>query len=431
MPTKKFAWKDRDTAAQDLIQLAYHAPLFISQHALDILSAIHSKVIVFDLRAITLDSEREYWERIYALRALSNTPGDIAFPELSPIAKQDLVNRQHIASRSAIDLDRADEIYFPPDMTGEITTFTAKHPQNKDWLLDVLDRADPLAVCILLTSQLSVALPEEMSVLLLHRLVALLETYPKLLNLFSVHQIYHYGNGDSKAQAYLNSYFDAIVEKSVSASLVKNRRDELLWTIPFEWPELKAAVLHLRPDLEEKLRRDETRRMAERTKHEKKYREDFSYKETAIWQELGGLFERANKDDNRAYWELYHKTYDDDLSIPVRAAATHFFGKLRDHPGAIEKLALLARWPCDTWEGYYSPVRFEASQALFELATPEAWEALIAAFLVSPTNMLQGFLWDWIESLTDMLSGATTIPPISYGGVENRWFKALLKESQV
>jgi hypothetical protein len=295
----------------------------------------------------------------------------------------------------------------------------------------LLNGAAPLAVCILLTKQLSVALPEEMSVLLLHRLVALLETYPTLLNLYSVHQIYQYGHGDSKAQAYLNSYFNAIVEKSVAASLVKRRGDELPWTIPFEWPELKAVVLHLRPDLEENLLRNETRRVAERTKLEKKHREDFSYKETAIWRELEGLYERANKDDNRAYWELYHKTYSDDLSIPVRAAATHFFGKLRDHPGAIEKLALLARWPCDTWEGYYSPVRFEASQALFELATPGAWEALVAAFLVSPTNMLQDFLLDWIESLTDKLSGVTTVSSSIDGGIADRWFNALLKESQV
>ena|SRR5258708_23349798 len=71
MPTKRFAWKDRDTAALDLIQLAYHAPLFISRQALHILSAIHSNVIVSDLREITLDSERNYWEQVYALRALA------------------------------------------------------------------------------------------------------------------------------------------------------------------------------------------------------------------------------------------------------------------------------------------------------------------------------------------------------------------------
>jgi hypothetical protein len=430
MPTKRFTWKNRDTAAQDLIQLTYHAPQFISQHALNILSAIRSEVIASDLRAITLDSDRAYWERVYALRALGNTTGDFAFPELWPIAKQDLVNRQHIVSRSGIELDRADEIYFPPDMIGEIIGFTARHPRNKDWLLDLLDRADPLAVCILLTKQLSVAPPEEMSVLILHRLVALLETYPTLLNLYSVHQIYHYGHGDGKTQTYLNSYFGAIVEKSISASLVKHRRDELPWTIPFEWPELKAAVLHLRPDLEEKLRRDETRRTAEQTKHKQKYREDFSYKETAIWRELEDLYERATKEDNRAYWKLYHKTYDDALSIPARAAATRFFGKLRDRPGAIEKLSLLARWPSDIWESYYSPVRFEASQALFELATPEAWEALIAAFLGSQTDMLQSFLWDWIESLTDKLSGVTTVSSRIDGGIANRWFNALVKDPQ-
>src|SRR5258707_5977866 len=99
MSTKRFVWKDRDTAALDLLQLAYHAPQFISTAALRILSAIHSEVIVSDLKEITLDSEREYWERVYALRAIGRVRGDIYFPELISYVDEDLVKYEQAISQ--------------------------------------------------------------------------------------------------------------------------------------------------------------------------------------------------------------------------------------------------------------------------------------------------------------------------------------------
>ena len=68
---------------------------------------------------------------------------------------------------------------------------------------------------------------------------------------------------------------------------------------------------------------------------------------------------------------------------------------------------------------------FEAGQALFDAATPKAWEALVAAFFSSPTNMLESFLWEWIESLTDQLSGVATVYHGDNQSIEQRWFKAL------
>ena len=80
MPTKKFAWKDRDNAALDLIQLVYHAPEPVSLQALHILSAIRSLSIVSDLKDIVLDSGNGVWERIYALRAIKKSPAKFIFP---------------------------------------------------------------------------------------------------------------------------------------------------------------------------------------------------------------------------------------------------------------------------------------------------------------------------------------------------------------
>src|SRR5262245_23419719 len=106
MSTKRFVWEDRDTAAVDLIQLAYHAPRFIGQRALLLLSAIRSEVIVTNLREITLDDERDYWERVCALRALRCLPGNIYFPELISSLEADLLKYQHLIAHSSIDPEK-------------------------------------------------------------------------------------------------------------------------------------------------------------------------------------------------------------------------------------------------------------------------------------------------------------------------------------
>ena len=105
-----------------------------------------------------------------------------------------------------------------------------------------------------------------------------------------------------------------------------------------------------------------------------------------------------------------------------------FLGKLKDRPGVFKMLVFLARSHTDTWEDEFSPVRSEAGQALFEVGTPQAWEALIAASFVEPTPTLQGLLRHWIEHLTDRLSGIQPKPTQineRFGGLQIHWFKAL------
>jgi len=428
MSTKRFAWKDRDTAAQDLMQLVYHAPPSLSQQTLYLLGAIRSNAIVPDLREIVLDSDRGYWDRTYALRALGNVPGNIYFPELASLVNEHFGNRQQVIAQHLKENEDLDELYIPDDLITEIVVFVANHPINEKWLFNRFDQADPQVLCISLTEQLSFLMPQAMSVRLSHRLIDLLEVNPTLLTLDTVSQLYDYGVGDTKVQNFLQEHFDAIVEKSVSAKSSKYSHSELPWTLPLEWPELKAAIFRLRPEFEERFLRDEARRAIERNKHESTWREDLSYRETVIWQELEALYERANANSTQDFWTLYHKTFDDRLSSPVRAAATHFFGKLRDRPGAIAKLAFLARSAHDDWE-QFSPVRFEAAKALFDAATPQAWEGLVEALLAASNNLLMSSLRDWIESLTDMLSGiATTFQDHDYA-METRWRTALFHES--
>lgn len=426
MPTKKFAWKDRDSAALDLIQLAYHAPLHISQDALHVLSAIHSDAIIPDLKEITLDAERDDWERMCALRALAHSADDMYFPELIPLTDEALSKRQQRIMQYKITPDKLEDFHFSSDLLDDIVTFVAKHGSNTSWLWSSFDQADPFAMYSLLVDQLYFAIPQEMSTMLLHRLIALLEKYPDLLNLAAIDRIYE-KRSDDKAQAFLDKHFDAIVEKELVAYIAYSLRDELPWIIPFEWSSLKTALLQRRPDLETKFEQDQAKRAIKRNEREKN-RADLSYRETHIWHELETLYEQANDGDNEARWELYHRCWATRLSIPARAAATYFFGKLRNCPGVIEKLAMLVNRPSDTWEDYYSPIRFEAGYALFQTATSEAWEALVSAFFVSPSNMLKGFLLEWIECLTDALSGLPDNCRESDTKIEHIWFKALLEE---
>jgi len=84
LTTKRFVWKDRDTAARDMLQLAYHAPITISRQALQLLQAFRSLAIMPELKELVLDETRDIWERRYALYALAEIPGDIWFPK-SPV----------------------------------------------------------------------------------------------------------------------------------------------------------------------------------------------------------------------------------------------------------------------------------------------------------------------------------------------------------
>ena len=50
--TNNLKWVDRDTAASDLLQLAYYAPPYVSRLALSLQRAIRSNAITDELKAI-------------------------------------------------------------------------------------------------------------------------------------------------------------------------------------------------------------------------------------------------------------------------------------------------------------------------------------------------------------------------------------------
>src|SRR5690349_14560232 len=93
MPTQKFKWKDRDTAAHDLLQVAYHAPPSVSSRALMLLRSIRSPNIMPELEELVFDENLNIWPRRYALRAIACVSGDFAMPQFAPYMENAFANR--------------------------------------------------------------------------------------------------------------------------------------------------------------------------------------------------------------------------------------------------------------------------------------------------------------------------------------------------
>jgi HEAT repeat protein len=78
-----FTWKDRDSAAHDLVQLAFHGPAPVRHSALEALQAIRSPLVVPELKQIALDTAWSNRDRSDAVYALAAMPNDIYIPELA------------------------------------------------------------------------------------------------------------------------------------------------------------------------------------------------------------------------------------------------------------------------------------------------------------------------------------------------------------
>jgi len=428
MPTQKFFWKDRDTAALDLLQLVYHAPQFISQHALGLLSAIRSDVITADLKALALDTQRPYWDRVYALRALGEVRDGVYFPELRTIVDGALLQRKHIIDQHGSDPEGLAHLCFPEDQMWSVFAFVEQHPTNEDWLLSAIDEADPRVRYTVLIEQLPRQMPHSLSDRLIDRLLSLVETYPELLTLSAANRLYAHYEQNPQVQILLQAHLGTIASKAAAAKPSERSSFDLQSSIPWQWPELRAEIFRLRPDFEEKYARDQARLNRIRDNALERRIENPAYQETIFWQELVRLYEQAQTDSN-AIWQLYHKAYDRHLTIPQRAAAAHFLGKFHDQSGVTHKLRFLASYAQDNDWDDGAPVCFEASRALFETGSPEAWEALIEAYLSATDNLFMTALKRWISRLTDVLSGVDESFEETDYGVRWQWQNALARES--
>jgi hypothetical protein len=421
MSTQQFKWKDRDTAAQDLLQLAYHAPPSVSSRALMLLRSIRSRNIMPELEAIVLDESREIWPRRYALRAITSISGDVDMPQLAHYMESAFAMRCNAFRK--IPRHRTYNSDFSNDLLGSLKGLVDKHTSNRKWFFEVLSRVEEPAVASeFLVKSLNYGLTEDFQQQLFDMLLKLLEQNPDILTLEIVQGLSYY-NLD-KIRDFLNTRLNSILELCLNSP-----RDNQWLMLADDWDELRNALVKAKPEVESLIvdyRQGWQKQRKERQLH--KRQELQLAQESPAYKFLLKLYEDAQNDDYSAYDRL-RKIAQWDKSIPFRAVATYFIGQLLPKYDSLTVLQFQLRHAYDDWgdDPVDSPIRYEAGEALLRHPSPDVWISLVDSFFINPTNVLSDFLEDWIAHMTDILSGEPhDYQGVRWGGIDNRgWFYAL------
>ncbi len=418
MPTQKFKWIDRDTAAKDLLLVAYHAPPSVGSRALSLLRSIRSASIIPELTAIAHDESRDIWERRYALRAINAVPRELDMSQIAQRMEEAFLKRSQAYERGSASRGYISDM--SADFLDEIISIVDKHPTNRTWFLDVLNRVnEPIIVHDYVTNALHYELSDDFRRLLFDLLIAQLVKQPDLLTLDTVRPLYIYG------RAFLNSQLNRIVEMCLSSEQVRE------WLpLAIAWNELREALVDLKPETETRITLFNQEWDANRNNRElRKQQELQSIQQNPIYQFLFELYEAAQHGDKTTYDKLRRIANKWDGNIPLRAVATHFIGKLMPKYDSLNALQYLLKHADDNWgePPYHSPIRFEAGEALMLHPSLDVWESLVDAFFIDPQNILSNFMQSWIEHVTDALSGDQhDYKGSRWGGIDNRgWFYAL------
>jgi hypothetical protein len=404
--TKQFAWKDRDTAGYDLLQLVYHAPLSISYYALRLLTVIKSPKIIPDLLAIVLDESQYRSRRVDALRAIARTSGNIFMPELADIA--------------ALSLNRNTE-FIRSRFLGEVIMLVGKHPVNGIWFLDVLENNVKIQRKVL-ERLLSVTASTDLQRLTMGKLLKLLDDSPQTLSLSNVSNLTRHLQ---YSQIWLDDHFDEIV-----ALCIADVGSLEFISVVKQWSEMADVLREQLDNFDEILANPPVR--VNRRKHDT---EPPKYLESSAYQYLYRKYLDATNGNEQALNHLTQACRITVTNIPFRAVAVHFIGKLYQQFDVADTLYYQSGDVNDDWgsDVYMpgSPVRIEAGEALMNLPNAETWERLVNAFFIVPRDGLLHYQLKWIEYITDILSG--DILEVSDNDSEPRnraWFKALADISE-
>ncbi|MBX3062784.1 MAG: hypothetical protein KF726_07405 [Anaerolineae bacterium] len=385
MPISKFEWKDRDSAAFDLIQLAKQQPTTeISIRALNALQAIRSDEIADELGSVALDPTRKFWERIYALRAYTELSGDRYTPQFRLILEENIESQE-------------DSFPTNGEILGkfvEICRFAEFHQSNRAWLLAFIDQVNPAIAHMLLLSSLDYYFNDEMRSILSDRLLRLLDRYPQFIDVVSILTIANSQIEDG--EIWLDKHFPEVVQVCLTSV-----EHELMY---LHWERLKQHLSEVSPALADIFAQTEQKSAKLREDYQK--RATHFHQDDAMWQHCKKLYLKAKVGDQTVLAELCLLATNEREDIPLRATATHFLGKLQEKEGVIEILCSLIQEAQDEWKADV-PVRFEAGEALSYSASPIAWQAILNTLLQRPHNEL--FLTDWLSYLTDQLSGIYTV----------------------
>lgn len=421
MPTQKFKWIDRDTAAKDLLLVAYHAPPAVSSRALSLLRSIRSPSIIPELTAIANDESRDIWERRYALRAINVVPRNLDMSKIVQHMEEAFSKRSKLYRRASASRGYISDL--SPDLLNDIIDIVDKHPENRNWFINVLKRMDePTIVYDYLTNALHYRLSDDFRRLLLDLLLAQLIKQPDLLTLGTVSDLLDYETNESRA--FLNAQLNRIIELCLSSE-----QDREWLPLATEWNELRDALVKVKPELEAPITAFNQEWDTNRKNRElRKQQELESIQQNPIYQFLLGLYEAAQNGDKAAYDKLKRIANKWNGNIPLRAVATHFIGKLLPKYNSLYTLLYLLKHAADDWgePPCHSPIRFEAGEALMQHHSSEVWETLVDAFFINPRNILSNFMQSWIDHVTDALSGDQHDYNGSRWAIENRgWFYSL------
>jgi len=403
--TKQFAWKNRKTAAQDLLQLVYHAPLSVSRLSAQLLPAIRSHKAFPQLRDLVLDTNIDGWIRIYALRACASIRSEIVVPEFEQLARVALTDYEQTQSVRNRYINRSPDLH-------ELASFVDNQPKNRQWFFALLDDASPDIQAQFITSSLLHLHSDEFEQILLKRLLELMEAHPDLLDFRLILR------GASQHfevfQSWLDIHFTSILELSL-----KNPEDTYVINLARQWRKLRVAIQaefknwHVFPPLPRSKRN-----------------QSINFKSSPAYIFLFDLYQQAKASDHTAYQQLLSIARRWRGNIPIRAVATHWIGKLKDVYNVFPVLCYQLRYADVDWEIdlFDAPIRYEAGEALLQFKNSETWETLVDSCFIRPSNDLLPFQTDWIAYLTDVLSGEIDdYDGVGYGSVERRaWFQQLV-----
>ncbi len=409
--SKQFTWKNRDTAAHDMLQLVYHAPPYISLLAARLLVAFRSMQILPQLTNLILDENLNGWLRIYALRAYSATPANKLAKEFEELARAALLQREQ--NLEITDVRSNSRGILQIDLLNELSTLADNHPANRTWFFQAIDEAHPLVQRQYLgIDALRHHHSEKFKQIVVQQLFKLLDSQPDLLDFDIIATLLA---TTEEAQSWLNDRLDTVVQMCL-----RDKDNPIIKHVSRRWPQLNELLAHHISDWDEVPSHDTNQR---------RRADQLEYKSSPAYLQLMRLYDKAAKSDQNAYNQLVEMARSWRGNIPIRAVATHLIGKLSEQFDAFPILAHQMRYGDVNWDDnlFDSPIRHEAGEALLKFPTPEIWEVLVDSYFISPRDDLLPFQIDWIAHLTEVLSGEDQpYDGLSWGSEERRaWFQAL------
>ena len=402
-------WTNRESAALTLVDIIQAYPnTDVCMNALNVVTALRANVVADQLCTIACDTQRAYWDRAYALDALSALPSPVYLPTLHAQLDADLLRFHSFLSTFHEPGENAWHYFYDHHIV-RIAGFISQHPCNRQWFFQRLTQESPETQVNLACTFFSHACCEALVPQCFQTVKDLVEQSPALLTLEVVQNMLSYG--ESSDRQWLSQYLPAIIQQCHQAGM----EDTTVLLLLDWWPELQHAM-----GMESPARGDTLPLSLPLTS----LKQTPCYTKTLIWQEFMELYRKAKAGHTQPLNQLVTLSTDSERPVPLRAGATHFLGKMLPNQRAFQHLCSLVQSAHDDWGGLekeLAPVRYEAGDALKDSGKPEAWQALVNTMLFSPHNEL--FLEDWLAYLTDILSGIDT----PYAGLTRArvWFDEL------